>query len=65
MNYFMINSLETLDKFINQLGNDKPSFNRLVLSFIQPSIHTYETGNLACTGILGHYCNNRAKDLSS
>lgn len=59
----MINNKEALEKFVTQLGSvSKPDFNRVSISFIAPSIHTYTTGNLACTGIMGYYCNNRAAE---
>lgn len=41
---------------MNQLGTTKPNFNRLILSFLQPTFTNYTKGSLACSGILGFYC---------
>ena len=45
-----------LGTLMTQIGTNKPNFNRLVLSFLQPTFTTYTKGSLACSGILGFYC---------
>jgi chitinase len=60
--------IETLDELSNAIAamekvNWKINFNRLALAFVQPTIHNYTQNNLACTGILGYYCNNRDANL--
>ena len=68
ISYLLLGS-KTADQplgYLNLLLNDlqrtpKTSFNRLVLSFIQPTLyvdatHHVTSNNLACTGILGYYC---------
>lgn len=59
--------MDQLNEFLAQLttAGNKVAFNRMVLAFIQPSIHTYESGDLSCTGILGYYCENRNSELAA
>ncbi|OCA64211.1 toxin [Aeromonas piscicola] len=49
-------SLENLETLSNQVASQKSNFNKLVLSFVQPSLVNYSQYDLACTGLFGYIC---------
>jgi hypothetical protein len=54
--YLLIDSKAQLQRYINDLNSTpKVNFNRIVFSFVRPTLPNYESGNLAHTGILGYF----------
>lgn len=61
--YLLLDKPATLTQYINDLnnlsnydnGDGRPNFNRVILSFVRPTLTNYQTGNLANTGILGYF----------
>lgn len=54
-------SLTNLEQFAHTITtNQKTNFNRLVLSFVQPSLQFYkpEMNSLQCTGLFGTFCDS-------
>lgn len=51
--YATLDNLAELDK---RISAQKSSFNKLVLSFVQPSLIDYQSNYLACTGLFGYTC---------
>ncbi len=52
--YADLNALKTL---IDSIKMEKgTNFNKLVLSFVQPSLMNYQSYSLACTGLFGYFC---------
>jgi hypothetical protein len=49
-------SLDNLETLSNQVASQKSNFNKLVLSFVQPSLVNYSQYDLACTGLFGYIC---------
>ena len=49
-------SLDNLEILSNQVASQKSNFNKLVLSFVQPSLVNYSQYDLACTGLFGYIC---------
>lgn len=49
-------SLDNLETLSNQVASQKSNFNKLVLSFVQPSLVNYTQNDLACTGLFGYIC---------
>ncbi|MEG0007418.1 MAG: glycosyl hydrolase family 18 protein [Aeromonas sp.] len=65
--YASLNNLEALSQ---QVASQKSNFNKLVLSFVQPSLVNYTQNDLACTGLFGYVCdtatvNKKPKDNKS
>ncbi|MGY3910117.1 glycosyl hydrolase family 18 protein [Aeromonas piscicola] len=54
-------SLDNLETLSNQVASQKSNFNKLVLSFVQPSLVNYSQYDLACTGLFGYICNTTTK----
>jgi hypothetical protein len=55
--YASLNNLEALSQ---QVASQKSNFNKLVLSFVQPSLVNYTQNDLACTGLFGYVCDTAA-----
>ncbi|MGL5812386.1 MAG: toxin [Aeromonas sp.] len=49
-------SLDNLEALSQQVASQKSNFNKLVLSFVQPSLVNYTQNDLACTGLFGYVC---------
>ncbi|MCO4173861.1 toxin [Aeromonas veronii] len=49
-------TLDNLEGLSNQIVGEKSSFNKLVLSFVQPSLFNYTSNDLSCTGLFGYTC---------
>ncbi|HDX8597651.1 TPA: toxin [Aeromonas dhakensis] len=49
-------SLDNLEALSQQVASQKSNFNKLVLSFVQPSLINYTQNDLACTGLFGYVC---------
>ncbi|MGN4980394.1 toxin [Aeromonas dhakensis] len=49
-------SLDNLESLSQQVASQKSNFNKLVLSFVQPSLINYTQNDLACTGLFGYVC---------
>ncbi|KTD73333.1 glycoside hydrolase family 18 protein [Legionella tucsonensis] len=60
--YLLIDNPEQLQQYVNDLLKlKKPNFNRVIFSFVRPSLIDYQTGNLATTGILGYFTDHDGK----
>src|SRR5436190_1051196 len=54
--YLLIDKVSELTQYLNDLKKvDKANFNRVVFSFVKPSLTEYSSGDLANTGILGYF----------
>src|SRR5688572_13766554 len=54
--YLLIDTPEQLQQYVADLKKiTKPNFNRIIFSFVKPTMPNYVTGNLAHTGILGYF----------
>lgn len=54
--YLLIDTQAQLQKYIDDLDKvQKPNFNRVIFSFVKPTLTNYRSGNLANTGILGYF----------
>lgn len=54
--YLLIDTPEQLQRYIDDLKRiNKPNFNRVIFSFVKPTLTNYTSGNLANTGILGYF----------
>jgi len=54
--YLLIDTPEQLQRYVDDLKKiDKANFNRVVFSFVRPTLPHYEPGSLANTGILGYF----------
>lgn len=54
--YLLIDSPQQLKQYTDDLHNiGKANFNRVVFSFVRPTLLHYEKGNLANTGIMGYF----------
>lgn len=53
-------SLDNLEALSQQVASQKSNFNKLVLSFVQPSLVNYTQNDLACTGLFGYVCDPAA-----
>lgn len=49
-------SLDNLEALSQQVTSQKSNFNKLVLSFVQPSLINYTQNDLTCTGLFGYVC---------
>lgn len=60
--YLLIDTPQQLQKYVNDLAKiQKPNFNRVIFSFVRPTLIDYQSGNLATTGILGYYTDHDGK----
>ncbi|HHF7375706.1 glycoside hydrolase family 18 protein [Legionella bozemanae] len=60
--YLLIDNPAQLQQYVNDLLKlKKPNFNRVIFSFVRPSLIDYQTGNLAKTGILGYFTDHDGK----
>ncbi|KTC93244.1 glycosyl hydrolase family 18 protein [Legionella cincinnatiensis] len=60
--YLLIDTPEQLQKYVNDLAKiQKPNFNRVLFSFVRPTLLDYQSENLATTGILGYYTDHDGK----
>lgn len=55
-------SLDNLETLSNQVASQKSNFNKLVLSFVQPSLVNYTQNDLACTGLFGYVCDTTTQN---
>ena len=54
--YLLIDDLTALNRYTTDLALvTKPNFNRVVFSFIKPTMPDYVSGDLSNTGILGYF----------
>ncbi len=54
--YLLLDNSERLQQYVHDLAKvKKTNFNRVIFSFIRPTLTDYQSGNLADTGILGYY----------
>ncbi len=54
--YLLIDNPAQLQQYVDDLGKvSKPNFNRVIFSFVRPTLTHYTSGNLAHTGILGYF----------
>lgn len=64
--YLLIDTIDTLQQYINDLQLvNKVNFNRVIFSFIKPTLTNYQSGSLANTGILGYYNNGDGNGIES
>jgi len=64
--YLLIDSSERLQQYVNDLKQvDKVNFNRVIFSFVKPTMTDYVSGNLANTGILGYFANGDGKGVAA
>ncbi|WP_131794561.1 glycoside hydrolase family 18 protein [Fluoribacter gormanii] len=60
--YLLIDTPEQLQRYVNDLLKlKKPNFNRVIFSFVRPTLIDYQQGNLAATGILGYFTDHDGK----
>lgn len=60
--YLLIDTPEQLQHYASDLIKlKKPNFNRVIFSFVRPTLIDYQTGNLATTGILGYFTDHDGK----
>ncbi|KTD41359.1 glycoside hydrolase family 18 protein [Legionella parisiensis] len=60
--YLLIDNPEHLQHYVNDLLKlKKPNFNRVIFSFVRPTLIDYQTGNLATSGILGYFTDHDGK----
>lgn len=57
-------TLENLESLASNVTDRGTNFNRLILSFVQPSLAYYrpEANSLQCTGLFGLHCNSQPDD---
>lgn len=54
--YLLIDNPAQLQQYVNDLNSvPKVNFNRVIFSFVRPTLTNYTSGNLAHTGILGYF----------
>src|SRR5579864_5921744 len=54
--YLLIDSPKQLQQYVDDLAKvQKPNFNRVIFSFVKPTLTKYTSGSLANTGILGYF----------
>ncbi|MBA2650783.1 MAG: hypothetical protein H0U73_00730 [Tatlockia sp.] len=54
--YLLIDKIPLLNQYIDDLEKiAKPNFNRVIFSFVKPSLDEYISGDLTNTGILGYF----------
>lgn len=54
--YLLIDEPKQLQQYVDDLNKiDKPNFNRVIFSFVKPTLTDYQSGSLANTGILGYF----------
>ncbi|MBA3535513.1 MAG: hypothetical protein H0T84_02715 [Tatlockia sp.] len=57
--YLLIDTVPQLKRYMADLKKiTKPNFNRVIFSFVKPSLTEYISGDLANTGILGYFDKN-------
>lgn len=57
--YLLIDTTTQLNQYIDDLEKiARPNFNRVIFSFVKPTLTEYTSGNLANTGILGYFDQN-------
>jgi chitinase len=57
--YLLIDKISQLNQYIEDLNKiNKPNFNRIIFSFVKPTLTEYTSGDLANTGILGYFDKN-------
>jgi hypothetical protein len=64
--YLLIDTIATLEQYIADLNSvNKVNFNRVIFSFVKPTLTNYERGSLANTGILGYFSTGDGNGASS
>jgi GH18 family chitinase len=64
--YLLIDKTSQLQHYIDDLNKiDKANFNRVIFSFVRPTLSEYVTGSLANTGILGYFGQGDGKGVES
>lgn len=60
--YLLIDNAEQLQQYVDDLTKlRKANFNRVIFSFVRPTLIDYQTGSLADTGILGYFTDHDGK----
>ncbi|CAM2759522.1 Glycosyl hydrolases family 18 [Legionella steigerwaltii] len=60
--YLLLDKPEQLQQYVSDLTKlQKPNFNRVLFSFVRPTLNDYQTGSLADTGILGYFTDHDGK----
>lgn len=60
--YLYLHNPEQLQHYVSDLLKiKKANFNRVIFSFVKPTLLDYQTGNLATTGILGYFTDHDGK----
>jgi hypothetical protein len=56
--YLLIDTVEQLQRYVDDLNQvDKVNFNRVIFSFVKPTLTNYVSGDLSNTGIMGYFEN--------
>lgn len=64
--YLLVGSSAELQRYMDDLSKiDKANFNRVIFSFVRPTMPNYESGNLANTGILGYFNEGDGKGVTA
>jgi len=64
--YLLIDTKESLQRYLHDLAAvPKVNFNRVIFSFVKPSLTDYVAGSLANTGILGYFYNGDGKGVDA
>lgn len=64
--YLLIDKMSTLEQYIKDLSAvSKPNFNRVIFSFVKPTLTDYTSGSLANTGILGYWDNGDGNGIAA
>ncbi len=64
--YLLIDTPAQLQQYIDDLNRvSKVNFNRVIFSFVKPTMTNYVSGNLANTGIMGYFNNGDGKGVAA
>jgi hypothetical protein len=64
--YLLIDKIDTLQQYIDDLNSvAKVNFNRIIFSFIKPTLTDYQSGSLANTGLLGYFYEGDGNGISA
>ncbi|MCW8418605.1 glycoside hydrolase family 18 protein [Fluoribacter dumoffii] len=60
--YLLLDKPQQLQQYVEDLAKlKKPNFNRVIFSFVRPTLIDYQTGSLADTGLLGYFTDHDGK----
>lgn len=64
--YLLIDTPQELQQYTNDLqAETKVNFNRVIFSFVRPTLPVYTSGSLANTGIMGYFENGDGKGVDA